>query len=116
MNIIKVKGIRSYSFHGCLNEETKIGGNYITDVEVYCDFESAATDDDLLKTVDYVEIKEIVYSEMKKNKKLIESVAYSIINRIKKDFKIVSKCKVEIQKINPPINGDVNCVSVVVEE
>ena len=116
MNIIKVKGIRSYSFHGCLNEETKIGGNYITDVEVYCDFKSAATDDDLLKTVDYVEIKEIVYFEMKKNKKLIESVAYSIINRIKKDFKIVSKCKVEIQKINPPINGDVNCVSVVVEE
>ena len=116
MNIIKVKGIRSYSFHGCLNEETKIGGNYITDVEVYCDFKSAATDDDLLKTVDYVQIKEIVYSEMKKNKKLIESVAYSIINRIKKDFKIVSKCKVEIQKINPPINGDVNCVSVVVEE
>lgn len=116
MNIIKVKGIRSYSFHGCLNEETKIGGNYITDVEVYCDFKSAATDDDLLKTVDYVQIKEIVYSEMKKNKKLIESVAYSIVNRIKKNFKIVSKCKVEIQKINPPINGDVNCVSVVVEE
>ena len=59
MNIIKVKGIRSYSFHGCLNEETKIGGNYITDVGVYCDFKSAATDDDLLKTVDHVEIKEI---------------------------------------------------------
>ena len=116
MNIIKVKGIRTYSFHGCLEQETKIGGNYIIDVEVYCDFKSAAINDDLLKTVDYVEIKEIVYSEMKKNKKLIESVAYSIINRIKKDFKIVSKCKVEIQKINPPINGDVNCVSVVVEE
>ena len=116
MNIIKVKGIRTYSFHGCLEQETKIGGNYVIDVEVYCDFKSAALNDDLLETVDYVEIKEIVYSEMKKNKKLIESVAYSIVKRIKKDFKIVLKCKVEIQKINPPINGDVNCVSVVVEE
>ena len=35
MNIIKVKGIRTYSFHGCLEQETKIGGNYIIDVEVY---------------------------------------------------------------------------------
>tara|TARA_Y200000002_G_scaffold321396_1_gene281544 strand:- start:7029 stop:7379 length:351 start_codon:yes stop_codon:yes gene_type:complete len=116
MNIIKVKGIRTYSFHGCLEQETKIGGNYIIDVEVYCDFKSAAINDDLLKTVDYVAIKEIVISEMKKNKKLIESVAYTILKRIKKDFKIVSKSKIEIKKINPPINGDVNYVSVVIEE
>ena len=48
--------------------------------------------------------------------KLIETVAYNIINDIKEKFSIVVKCKVEIKKINPPLDGDVDYVSVVVEE
>ena len=53
---------------------------------------------------------------MKNNQKLIESVAYNIIEKIKTTFSMVHKCKIEIQKINPPINWDVDYVSVVVEE
>jgi dihydroneopterin aldolase len=104
MNLIKVHGIRTYSFHGCLEEETKIGGNYIINI------------DDLSMTVDYLDIKKIIISEMKNNQKLIESVAYNIIEKVKSTFSIVNKCRIEIQKINPPINGDVDYVSVVVEE
>ena len=116
MNLIKVHGIRTYSFHGCLEEETKIGGNYIVNIDVFCNFKKAAKNDDLSMTVDYLDIKNIVISEMKNNQKLIESVAYNIIEKIKSTFSIVQKCKVEIQKINPPINGDVGYVSVVIEE
>ena len=116
MNIIKVQGIRTYSFHGCLSEETKIGADYIIYIEVHCDFKSAAKADDLTKTVDYVAIKEVVIAKMKNDKKLIESVAYEIVNTIKKSFNLVTNCKIEIKKINPPINGDVEYVSVVVEE
>ena len=35
MNLVKVHGIRTYSFHGCLEEETKIGGNYIINIDVF---------------------------------------------------------------------------------
>ena len=38
MNCIKVHGIRTFSFHGCLEEEKIIGGNYIVNVEVDCNF------------------------------------------------------------------------------
>ena len=31
---IYVENIRSYSYHGCLEEETVIGGNYVVDVVV----------------------------------------------------------------------------------
>ena len=37
--------------------------------------------------------------EMKNNKKLIESVAYNIIGKVKSTFPIVNKCKIEIQSI-----------------
>jgi dihydroneopterin aldolase len=116
MNKIQVNGIRSYAFHGCLEQETKIGGNYITNIEVVYNFENAAINDDLSKTVDYVNIKEIVELEMSKSAKLIETIAYRIITSIKTQFPKVEKCKVEIQKINPPIDGDVNYVAVIVEE
>ena len=60
MNSIKLHGIRTYSYHGCLKEESIVGGNYLVNVSVDCDFKVAATEDDLAKTVDYVELKNIV--------------------------------------------------------
>jgi dihydroneopterin aldolase len=116
MNCIKVHGIRTFSFHGCLEEEKIIGGNYIVDVEVDCDFKTAAIKDDLTKTIDYVSLKEIVVKQMSISSKLIESVAYNIVHEIKKNFSIANNCRVEIKKINPPIDGDVDYVSVLIEE
>ena len=40
-----------HAYHGCLEEEKIIGGNYIIDVDVFCDFKSAAIEDDLNKTI-----------------------------------------------------------------
>ena len=38
------------------------------------------------------------------------------ITQLKAKFSTVEKCTVKIKKINPPIDGDVNYVSVIVEE
>tara|TARA_B100000768_G_scaffold141571_1_gene133304 strand:+ start:5903 stop:6253 length:351 start_codon:yes stop_codon:yes gene_type:complete len=116
MNCIKVHGIRTFSFHGCLEEEKIIGGNYIVNVAINCDFKTAAIQDDLSKTIDYVAVKEIVVIQMSITNNLIESVAYKIIHEIKKNFSLANTCIVEIKKINPPIDGDVDYVSVLVEE
>ena len=116
MNCIKVHGIRTFSFHGCLEEEKIIGGNYFVNVEVDCNFKTAAKHDDLSKTIDYVAIKEIVVKQMSISSKLIESVAYNIVHEIKENFSIANNCRVEIKKINPPIDGDIDYVSVLVEE
>ena len=116
MNTIQVHGIRSYAYHGCLKEETKIGGNYIIDIDVNYNFKQSAVNDDLNKTIDYVKIKEIVISEMNIPSKLIETVAYRILQSIYKKHPSIDKCKVVLKKINPPIDGDINYVSVIVEE
>ena len=60
--------------------------------------------------------KNIVVHEMGLPFKLIETVAYNIITQLKAKFSTVEKCMVKIKKINPPIDGDVNYVSVIVEE
>jgi dihydroneopterin aldolase len=113
---IEVNGIKLYAFHGCLPEEGKIGGNYLVDVSLQTDFTEAAITDELIKTVDYVDINKIVKEEMAIRSKLIEHVGQRIFNRIKKEVQNVDKLKIKVIKICPPINGDVENVAIIIEE
>ena len=113
---IEVNGIKLYAFHGCLPEEGKIGGNYLVDVSLQTDFTEAAITDELIKTVDYVDINKIVKEEMAIRSKLIEHVGLRIFNRIKKEVQNIDKLKIKVIKICPPINGDVENVAIIIEE
>ncbi len=115
MDSVKVENIRVYAYHGCLPEETLIGSEYRVDVSVKADLSKASVSDDLSDTVDYVHVNHIVKEEMKLPSKLLEHVAQRIMERIFAELKLVSKCKVSISKINPPIEGDVQMVTVVLK-
>ncbi|MBA3705892.1 MAG: dihydroneopterin aldolase [Bacteroidetes bacterium] len=114
MNKITVEGIKLYAFHGCLEEEGKIGANYIVDVTMETDFTEAAKTDDLSKTIDYVAVYSIVKTQMAIRSKLIEQVGQRIVNELKKEMKGLKKVKVKVTKLNPPINGNVERVSIVI--
>lgn len=108
---ITVEGIKIYAFHGCLDEEARIGGYYIVDVFVETDFTKGAIEDKLEYTIDYVWINQIVKEEMAIRSKLIETVGQRIMSRLKSK-QMEAKFKVVIRKMSPPINGDVNSVSI----
>ena len=112
---IEVNGIKLYAFHGCLEEEARIGGHYVVDVTISTDFSLAAETDDLSKTVDYVAVNAIVKEEMAIRSKLIEHVGQRIFSRIKNEMKGVSSLSVKITKLTPPINGDVSNVAILIE-
>lgn len=112
MGVILVTGIKCYAYHGCLEEESIIGGNYIVDIEIETDFEEAAATDDLSKTIDYVDAYEIVKEQMAIRSKLIEHVAKRIGDRLLKKNPRIQQVEVKLTKLNPPINGDVEKVSV----
>lgn len=101
-HIIEVNGIKCYAHHGCLPEETAIGGHYIVDVEIVTDFSEAAQSDDLSQTIDYVVVNRIVVEEMAIPSKLIEHVGQRIVNRLKSEVKSIDKLRVKIVKISPP--------------
>lgn len=115
-HVIEVNGITCYADHGCLPEETAIGGHYIVDVEMYTDFSIAADTDDLSQTIDYVIVNKIVVEEMAIPSKLIEHVGQRIVNRLKQQLPAIELLRVKIVKISPPINGDVNNVAIIIEE
>ncbi len=113
---IFVSGIKVYAFHGCLPEETKIGGHYQVDIKLETNFTQAALNDDLSQTIDYVVINKLVEVEMAIPSKLIEHVGMRIYDKIKNTIASCDKLEVAIKKISPPINGDVDSVAIAISD
>ncbi|MES2629226.1 MAG: dihydroneopterin aldolase [Bacteroidota bacterium] len=110
---INVNGIKCYGFHGCLEEEGRIGGNYVVDVQMITDFTEAARKDDLNLTIDYCDVAKIVQDEMAIRSKLIEHVGQRILDRMKNELKNLFEVTLIVRKISPPIQGDVANVEVI---
>jgi len=116
MGIIKLTNIRTFSFHGCLEEEAKIGSDYRVDLTIKTNLEPSSKTDELTDTVDYVDLNRIVVEEMAVRAKLLEHVAKRIIDRVLKELQMVTKIEVEVTKLNPPIGGDVEGVTIVMKK
>ena len=115
-NKINIEGIKLYAYHGCLEEEAKIGGNYVVDIFITTDFSVAAKSDDLTKTIDYCTVYEIAKTEMAIRSKLIEQVAQRIFEKMKNQFPTIISLHVKLTKLSPPILGDVEKVSVEIKD
>ena len=107
MDSIKLKNIRVYAYHGCLDEEGHIGSDYLVNLEVKADLTDASKSDSLADTVDYVRLQTIVKEEMAIRSKLLEHVAQRIMNSVLSQVEMVKQVEVSVAKKNPPIGGDV---------
>jgi len=116
MGIIKINNIKLYAYHGCLKEEAKIGSKYSLDVKVKSSFKKAAKSDNLTDAIDYVQLNRIATEEMAIRADLLEHVANRILDRILSELPLVKKASVRIAKINPPIEGNVTDVSVIMSK
>src|SRR4051812_41190834 len=114
MDKIIIEGIKLYCYHGCLDEEARIGADYVVDVTMETDLSEAAKTDDLSKTIDYVTVYEIVKKQMAVRSKLIEQPAQRILDELKDTFNSLKHMQVKVTKLNPPMNGNVERVSVII--
>ena len=110
---IKIEGIECYAYHGCLEEEAKIGGHFSVDVILHLDLTKAITTDELSETADYVVIHTIVREQMNIRSKLIEHVAGRILEQLKSKY-TTATIEVTVTKFNPPVNGQIKKASVIV--
>ena len=111
MGLITVEGIRIFAYHGHLPEEAKLGGHFIVNVWVNADTLEVEKTDDLKDAVDYVKIIDIVNEQMAIRANMIEVPAKRIVDAILLLQK-VKKVKVEVEKIQPPIDATFDKISV----
>ncbi|MCB0436558.1 MAG: dihydroneopterin aldolase, partial [Mangrovimonas sp.] len=86
------------------------------DLEVDANLRNSAKSDLLRDTVDYVCLNRVIREEMLKPSHLLESVAKRILDRIFYEDKLIENATVWVSKINPPIGGDVEKVTIKMTE
>ncbi len=114
MGLITVEGIRVFAYHGHLPEEAKLGAHFIVNAWVKIDTSEVERTDDLKDTVDYVKIIDIIKDQMAIRSDMIEQPSRRIVDAILALNK-VKKVKVEVEKINPPINATFDKISVTIK-
>lgn len=112
-SILEIENIECYAYHGCLPEETKIGGRFSVNVTLQLDAAKAIETDELIHTADYLLIHNIVREQMKIPSNLIEHAAGRILKQLQLQFPFCSDVKVKLTKFNPPVNGQIEKVSVI---
>ena len=89
-----------------------IGSDYRVDLEVKANLKPSAKSDKLCDTVDYVFLNKVIREEMAKSNHLLETVAKRILDRIIVESALVTRATVAVSKLNPPIGGDVESVTI----
>ena len=112
MTIISLEDIRIHAFHGFYDEEQVVGNDYRIDIYLAVNVDGAAKDDDLFATVNYELVYHICLAEMRKTKKLIETVAKSMVDRLNEQFDKVEGVRVRLRKLNPPLGGSVGSAGI----
>lgn len=109
---ITLNNMQFYAHHGCFDTEQKIGTYFTVDVEYTYDASEAIDTDNVEKAINYAEVYNVIKEQMMIPSHLIENVAYRIKKALLKEFSSISSAKVTVSKLNPPIGGDIEKVSV----
>ena len=112
MGTISVEGMEFYAYHGCFEEEQVIGTRFTVDLFMETDTSAAEITDNLAKTVNYQAVYGLVANEMKVKSKLLEHVGRRILDRLGNEFPQITGARIKISKMNPPVGGKVERVSV----
>ncbi|MGR3810250.1 dihydroneopterin aldolase [Jiulongibacter sp. NS-SX5] len=105
MGQISLEGMEFFAYHGYYDEEQKIGNKYSIDLHIETDLSSAAESDRLKDTINYENLYELVREVMLTKHRLLEHVAYEVIEKVKATYPSVLKISVGVSKFNPPIGG-----------
>lgn len=113
MEIIRLKNMIFYGYHGVEESESILGARFEVDLLLECDLEDAVTSDKLEDTVNYEAIYHDVERIVTREKHyLIESLAGTICKTIKENYSRVKTVTAVIRKPSVPIKGVLDTVEV----
>ncbi|MBW8334066.1 MAG: dihydroneopterin aldolase [Prolixibacteraceae bacterium] len=115
MAFIEIEGMEFYAFHGHFEVEKVAGNRFLVNLKIEADLSKAGQTDRLEDTLDYQKACLAVKEEMSVPSDLLEHVCQRIVTRIKDEFPVVQKVTVKVSKMNPPMGGQIEKVSVSLE-
>lgn len=114
---ITLNSVRLYAYHGVLEQERIVGGEYEVTLSVTAPDDVRALEHDKLEgTINYAALYYIIRSEMAVPAALLEHIAWRIGKTVRKTFPQVQQTVVSITKVNPPLGADCKGATVMVEQ
>ncbi len=111
-DLIRIKDMSFYGYHGVTAAEKETGRKYEVDCELEVDLAEPGQTDQLSDTIDYAEVYKLI-------KKEVENTAYSLLERLTSSLtgKIldsfpVYRVTLKVRKMTPPIAGDIKYIEV----
>ena len=115
MSWISIEGMEFHSYHGCFKEERVIGTRFVVNLWFEIDTASAENSDNLKDTIDYQAVYLLVKDQMEESSHLLEHVGRRILDVFHAKYPGVIRSKVKVSKLNPPLGGKIQSVSVTIE-
>lgn len=112
---IEIEGMEFYAFHGCYETERIVGNKFLVDLLIETDCTRSSETDNIEDAVNYQKAYELIKDEIQIKSHLLENVCKRIIDVLYSNFENIEKIKVKVSKLNPPMGGQMQKVSVTLE-
>jgi len=112
MGVIEIEGMKFYAYHGHFKAEQIVGNWFEVNIRIETDCSRAAESDKLEDALNYQAVYESIKKTMQQKSALLENVAKHILDELCDKFPSIDKIRVKISKLNPPMGGEIEKVSV----
>lgn len=112
MGLIQIENMEFYAYHGHFKEEQIVGNRFLVDLTIETDMQVPAKSDDLNDALNYQVAYNLVKTEMQTKSHLLEHIAGRILDALYSHFNTIKKATVKVSKMNPPMGGKMERVSV----
>jgi dihydroneopterin aldolase len=101
-----------FAYHGCYKEEQVVGNQFVVNLKLETSNHEAISSDKLRDALNYQQAYQIVKGEMAQTSHLLEHVCGRILNSLFQKFELLDSATVKVSKLNPPMGGKMDRVSV----
>ena len=114
--LIELEEMEFYAYHGCFREEQRVGNRFLVNVTVKTNMSQPAQTDKIDDALNYVKVYELVKAEIDQTSNLLEHVTGRILDVLYQRFTEIEWARVKVSKMNPPMGGKMEKVSVTLEK
>ncbi len=115
MSKIILENMEFQANHGVLEHEKTLGNTFLVTVEMEVYTDKAGVTDLLEDTINYQLVYQAIKKQIEIPSNLIEHVAHRIVDKLMNKFLKIQALSLTLSKMNPPLGGKVEKVSIQME-